>query len=232
MECPRGCGAKVVRKDLAAHAAACAKNFKKCKICGDPVRPENAEQHRREKGELHAQILEKQLAEEVAQRKALERRLEERETDARLERIEAAQRELRDAVRDLRDEARRKVEWRFRAADVLARAPTRGDMVKSDTFSLPGAGDMWFELYPRGVITLAAANANKVPVCVRGTLKLTGCLSMLCPGEVVGAMDIMDGRPVPLRGLFPTIEAFATYGEVRIRFELTRAVALVETQQG
>ena len=152
VECPRGCGAKVVRKDLAEHAANCAKNFKNCEICRDPVRPESAEQHRREKAELHAQILEKRLAEEVAQQRALEKRLEERETDARLERIEEAQRDLRDAVRELRDAAPlRKVEWTFKAADVLARARVTGDRVEADTCSLLGAGDVCFSLWPRGM---------------------------------------------------------------------------------
>ena len=209
MECPRGCGAKVVRKDLAEHAANCAKNFKNCEICRDPVRPESAEQHRREKGELHAQILEKRLAEEVAQRRALEQRLEERGTEARLERIEQAQRDLQDAVqhlrdtsqrdlqdsvrdlqdsvRDLRDAApRRKVEWRFTAADMLAWAPARGDKMKSDTFSLLGAGDMRFMLYPRGSDIGGAATANNVHIYIEGAFEVTGRLSMLSTGVEVG----------------------------------------------
>ena len=222
VECPRGCGAKVVRKDLVAHAA-CAKNFNNCEICGDPVQPENAEQPRREKAELHAQILEKRLAEEVAQRRALEKRLEERETDARLARIEEALRGLPW-----------KVEWRFKAADVLAEARANGDRVQSDACSLQGAGNIWLSLYPRGRNRLEDM-ANKVPISVRGPCEVTGRLSMLSAGMEVGGLvwdtptDISKG--LVICDFVPSVEAFAAYGEVRIVFELTKAVALVGTKR-
>jgi len=98
VDCPRGCGAKVRRRDLGAHDEICPESFRGCGICGERIRPEEAQQHRREKAELHAQILERKLAEETTQRKAAERRLEESTADRQLEQLERTLATFRTAV--------------------------------------------------------------------------------------------------------------------------------------
>ncbi|CAD7923067.1 unnamed protein product [Amoebophrya sp. A120] len=61
IDCPRGCGERMQRKDRSAHESVCAKLFAECSICGDKMRPKELEQHRRSKAELHVQILERKF---------------------------------------------------------------------------------------------------------------------------------------------------------------------------
>eukprot|EP00439_Symbiodinium_sp_Y106_P050737 s147_g6.t1 len=61
--CPQGCGAICRRRDLAAHAPSCPKNFEECPICKAEVRFGSMLAHRKEKAELHVQLLEAKLLE-------------------------------------------------------------------------------------------------------------------------------------------------------------------------
>ena len=46
VECPQGCGERVLRKNLAQHARACTSNFQACGICGELVKPDDMPAHR------------------------------------------------------------------------------------------------------------------------------------------------------------------------------------------
>ncbi|CAD7949610.1 unnamed protein product [Amoebophrya sp. A120] len=61
--CAHGCGATLERRKLAGHASECPKLRVTCSICGETMKPEEMEEHRRLKAEQHVQILEKKLQE-------------------------------------------------------------------------------------------------------------------------------------------------------------------------
>ena len=46
VECPQGCGERVLRKNLARHAGVCTSNFQACGICGELVKPDDMPAHR------------------------------------------------------------------------------------------------------------------------------------------------------------------------------------------
>jgi len=171
---------------------------------------EDAERH-------HVAILQKRLAEEEEKTAALE------------ERTAALEKE----VARLEGRGSSKVVWKFNAADVLAQARARGDKVLSGT-----SGGMHFTLFPRGATSAAYRSANyrhPVLIYVHGAFEVAGRLSILFAGNKVGGWewnepeDISSGRLAQTASL-PSVEDFPTYGEVRIVFELTEAVALVTTK--
>ncbi|CAD7949616.1 unnamed protein product [Amoebophrya sp. A120] len=62
VDCPRGCGESMQRRNLTVHEAHCQKLLVECSICGEKMKPDAVEAHRRERAELHVTILEKRLA--------------------------------------------------------------------------------------------------------------------------------------------------------------------------
>mmetsp|Transcript_79549 Transcript_79549/g.208911 ORF Transcript_79549/g.208911 Transcript_79549/m.208911 type:complete len:386 (-) Transcript_79549:20-1177(-) len=218
VDCPKGCGEKLMRKDLGAHADSCAKSFVKCEICGDPLRPGEMGQHRKEKAELHVQILEKKM--------------EEKESDARLERMEATLARLEKAG------AQREVIWEVKPADALRKAKEVGSFVESKTFQLLGAGPFHFRLCPRGG---CAVNLTDVPgninIFIYGPCKVKGTCKVVSGGtQLVGIWDwtavfrdVSKGTGVPNASM-PSVADFARYPSVTVSFEATEVVALPTTR--
>eukprot|EP00933_Yihiella_yeosuensis_P073439 TRINITY_DN82130_c0_g1_i1.p1 TRINITY_DN82130_c0_g1~~TRINITY_DN82130_c0_g1_i1.p1 ORF type:complete len:406 (+),score=66.69 TRINITY_DN82130_c0_g1_i1:56-1273(+) len=61
--CPKGCGVMVARRDLEDHQPECSRNFEECTICRELVKVGAMTQHRKERAELHVQLLEAKLIE-------------------------------------------------------------------------------------------------------------------------------------------------------------------------
>lgn len=61
--CPNGCGERLIRKDLSDHQKECTSNFQLCAICNTLVKVGGMRQHKKENSELHADLLEKRVAE-------------------------------------------------------------------------------------------------------------------------------------------------------------------------
>lgn len=121
VDCPRGCGANLARKDLAAHEDVCIKRLERCSICGDFVKPDAMRRHRKEKAEVHVQILEAQVQQLKAQ-----------------QRIQEA-------------EGENFVVWEIKdVAKMLSDLP-KGRPTRSSIFSVGSRGPFHLKFYPNGV---------------------------------------------------------------------------------
>ena len=94
---------------------------------------------------------------------------------------------------------------------------------------------MWFHLYPRSSYNNLDAIKGKVHIFVAGAFEVTGRLSVFSAGVKVGGWEWNEPQDISIgrmqEGFLPSVEDFATYGEVKIVFELTEAVALVATKK-
>jgi len=252
VDCPRGCGAKVRRKGLGVHDETCSKNFQECGICGEQIRPEEVEQHRREKAELHAQILERKLAEETVQRKAAEKRLEESTAEKQLEKLGKTLATFQTDTskrmgllegqieRLLRATPTNKATWTFKVKDVLEQAQSCGWKVLSTPFELLGCGPLKFSLFPcgGGVSPKKAAMQDKVHLFLEGPFKVAGRLSVqqlhggyLCAQNVWSwTLDVDPWHGKCSKGRLPTQAAFATCKYVKISFEATEVIPAVNAE--
>lgn len=165
--CPQGCGESMPRRDLRAHAAVCANSFETCSICGEAVRAGEMAVHRRDKAELHVQLLEAKLDEREGVDKAL------RAVVTRLSRLEKSTQslakqhhvtsvvargfdEVKEVVRTQHTRQKqllpqnRKVVWDIKDIPKLLTECPKGEEHKSPTFSLGGFEPFHLSYFPNG----------------------------------------------------------------------------------
>eukprot|EP00933_Yihiella_yeosuensis_P019932 TRINITY_DN16072_c0_g3_i2.p1 TRINITY_DN16072_c0_g3~~TRINITY_DN16072_c0_g3_i2.p1 ORF type:complete len:399 (-),score=59.74 TRINITY_DN16072_c0_g3_i2:133-1329(-) len=174
--CPRGCGKMLVRRDLEHHEPECAKNFEECPICRDVIKVGLMGQHRKEKAELHVQLLEAKLAEKESRPveevlsslrdrlTAVETAVKRSATKEDVNRVETAVKRSAtkedvkacvDArVASLSESIRlihlRKVEWKISDFNACKRVAPKGSCMKSKDFNLPGHGPFRIVFFPNG----------------------------------------------------------------------------------
>lgn len=156
--CPRSCGESMRRMDLEAHAEVCTKTFEKCSICEELLRPGRMEAHRREKAELHVQLLEAKLQERDAM---AGQELVLADIRTRLTHMEAAMRNnaktqhVTNIAKQRAEEVIQRMRphdgcfWKVPDADRLERQFPKGSFLRSPKFSVRGMS-LNMKLYPCG----------------------------------------------------------------------------------
>jgi len=134
--CPHGCGLQVRRSELAAHAPSCKMNFETCTICREAVKAGEMPQYRRDKAELHVQLLEARLAER------------DDSTDLKLT-LDG----IHDRLKTLESPAiASSSTWEWTIHDMAAKLLhfSKGQHITSPEFRLCGHGPFKVHFYPRG----------------------------------------------------------------------------------
>lgn len=119
--CPRGCGKMLCRLDLSNHDTDCAKKFEECSICKELLKCGMMSEHRKEKAELHVQLLESKLSEKEALKDSWKHQVQTKI-----------------------------VHWDVCNVDQLLRSHPKGSSYRSPDFFLAGYGPIHFELFPNG----------------------------------------------------------------------------------
>eukprot|EP00933_Yihiella_yeosuensis_P019930 TRINITY_DN16072_c0_g1_i1.p1 TRINITY_DN16072_c0_g1~~TRINITY_DN16072_c0_g1_i1.p1 ORF type:complete len:404 (-),score=60.37 TRINITY_DN16072_c0_g1_i1:171-1325(-) len=189
--CPRGCGKMLVRRDLEHHEPECSKNFEECPICRSVIKVGLMGQHRKEKAELHVQLLEAKLAEKESQPleevlASLQDRLASVETavkasatredvngvkacvDARVSSLSGSIDRIQQCVSSLANNTvltQRKSEWEISDFACIKQRNPKGRSILSKAFNLVGAGPFRIVFYPNGEL---ASEAGKCTLRLRG----------------------------------------------------------------
>eukprot|EP00929_Paragymnodinium_shiwhaense_P014951 TRINITY_DN122955_c0_g1_i1.p1 TRINITY_DN122955_c0_g1~~TRINITY_DN122955_c0_g1_i1.p1 ORF type:complete len:413 (-),score=58.60 TRINITY_DN122955_c0_g1_i1:235-1398(-) len=174
--CPYGCGEQVKRGDLEAHALVCKEKFDKCEICADLVRPGMLAEHRKEKAELHVQLL-LQKTEQLKNEMAAEKNVR----DAIIESLQASllpiakSDQVANVIKMRNDELKKEILSDLRAvactefrwdvgvqADIRA-SHSKGKWMTSPTFNFGAFGEWSVQYYPCGD---SAATDDQVSVFI------------------------------------------------------------------
>lgn len=171
IDCPRGCGEVIRRRNVAEHAAVCAKGFEACKHCGERVRPDGMAAHMKASAELHVQILEEKLAAKTNQEEAgakIEKALAtvartQHVTNVVKQRTEEARDKVTEQIQELKQEMwdcmRKKIVWRVDNWPAVLRRYRKGSCIQSHEFTLRGFS-LSMKLYPNGDLNAGAPSPN------------------------------------------------------------------------
>lgn len=164
--CPQGCGAICRRRDLAAHAPSCPKNFEECPICKAEVRFGSMLAHRKEKAELHVQLLEAKLLEKGPDGfedalNEIRNKLTDIQSDsqrtAKLDRLQAEVKRhmslqaevLTKTMKDILKQSTTQI-WEIDGIPNLLQKYPRARSLESEKFCLGANGPFFIQFYPNG----------------------------------------------------------------------------------
>ncbi|CAJ1347217.1 unnamed protein product [Effrenium voratum] len=162
--CPQ-CGQRLRRRKLAEHGPSCPKNFEECPICRDEVKCGNMLAHRKEKAELHVQLLEAKLldagdgVEDLC--KEIRNKLTDLQSDSqratKLDRVQAELKRhmclqtelLSKTLKDVMKKGMTQI-WEIEGVpSLLQKYPRRGSL-ESEKFCLGAHGPFFIQFYPNG----------------------------------------------------------------------------------
>jgi hypothetical protein len=133
LSCEKGCGARCLRRDLAAHVAECPHEPVPCPVDGCTACPmrKDLEHHKTTGGQAHTQILLQRLKEQRENHRELKLECEKRAAEVKRLREDLRQRQ------DLRQRHDMHIVWKI--LNIFAKA-TSGESVYSSTFTMGPVG--------------------------------------------------------------------------------------------
>lgn len=161
--CPHSCGATLFRAHVAPHRLVCELSFEDCPICGDRVLPGCMPEHRREKSEVHVELLEGKLRENeiaVAEQNSLSVRMMRMEEQikalAKTEHVSSVVKvwsnEMKEAVRsEVREQMQTRAVWKVKGYAKLLAVKTVGACVYSPKFRLGCIHGVYIKFLPKGM---------------------------------------------------------------------------------
>ena len=180
IDCPHGCGARFLRRELSKHEDGCEKGYEECAICRSLVKIGGMAEHRREAAEMHVKILEAErsdLQAQVAGLDAVQAKVDGVKAD-----VGAITVELTTMKEDLgkligAGGTRPRGVWKVTTRELFDECKAKGDLLKSPEICL-GSGDKFtFSFYAMGHST---SNDNRAGLYLQQTVKET-----CWPGEVI-----------------------------------------------
>ena len=145
VECPRGCGESMQRRELEAHKDSCEMDPQKCHICGERMKSHMMAEHSRQAAEMHVRILEDKVVMRMDTKDMMATvikriiRLEEKATS------KAELRTAQQAAQEGDFERRNTMVWEVPIRELLA---TKRMKVTSSQTALVDGVEAFFNFFP------------------------------------------------------------------------------------